>query len=148
EIGNVAYDERARLQFGAPVERAVLSCAADPAPRVELHLRLKRRGDDRNSGDEPADAPGGVLDLQETDKEARMLALRLRELKTDRHQIRDARSGTFRAVEWSDMAVLLRSPSRKVESYAREFSRAGVPLVVARGGFYQSLEISDLLNLL
>jgi len=36
----------------------------------------------------------------------------------------------------------------KAESYAKEFSRLNVPLVVARGGFYSSLEISDLLSLL
>ena len=46
------------------------------------------------------------------------------------------------------MAVLLRSPSGKVEIYAKEFGRAGVPLVVERGGFYDSSEILDLLSLL
>src|SRR5262249_18441563 len=34
------------------------------------------------------------------------------------------------------------------ERYAREFSRLKVPLQVARAGFYQSIEIADLLNLL
>src|SRR5205814_7419731 len=34
------------------------------------------------------------------------------------------------------------------ESYAREFARLNVPLLVARGGFYESIEISDLLSLL
>ena len=46
------------------------------------------------------------------------------------------------------MAVLLRSPSGKAEVYAKEFERAGVPLVVERGGFYDSAEILDLLSLL
>ena len=46
------------------------------------------------------------------------------------------------------MAVLLRSPSGKAEIYAKEFQRAGVPLVVERGGFYDSGEILDLLSLL
>jgi ATP-dependent helicase/nuclease subunit A len=54
----------------------------------------------------------------------------------------------FRAAEWRDMAVLLRSPSGKAEIYAKEFERAGVPLVVERGGFYESSEILDLLSLL
>src|SRR5258706_11427024 len=47
-----------------------------------------------------------------------------------------------------DMAVLLRAMSGKSEIYAMEFERAGVPLLVARGGFYDSSEISDLLSLL
>ena len=46
------------------------------------------------------------------------------------------------------MAVLLRSPSGKAEIFAKEFERAGVPLVVARGGFYDTSEILDLLSLL
>ena len=46
------------------------------------------------------------------------------------------------------MAVLLRAPSGKAEIYAKEFQRAGVPLVVERGGFYDSSEILDLLSLL
>ena len=46
------------------------------------------------------------------------------------------------------MAVLLRAPSNKAEAYAKEFERAGVPLVVERGGFYESTEILDLLSLL
>ena len=51
-------------------------------------------------------------------------------------------------MEWSDAAILLRSPSAKSESYAKEFSKLGVPLRVERGGFYESLEVSDLLCLL
>src|SRR5438132_8584204 len=54
----------------------------------------------------------------------------------------------IRPVEWSDMAVLLRSPSNKAESYAKEFSRLNVPLQVQRSGFYDSVEISDLISLL
>ena len=46
------------------------------------------------------------------------------------------------------MAVLLRSPAGKAEIFAKQFERAGVPLVVARGGFYDSSEILDLLSLL
>ena len=45
------------------------------------------------------------------------------------------------------MAILLRSPANKAESYAKEFSRLNVPLLVQRSGFYESIEISDLINL-
>jgi len=40
-----------------------------------------------------------------------------------------------------------RSPKGKVESYVKEFARLGVPLTAARGGFYESLEIRDLISL-
>src|SRR6266481_3335045 len=46
------------------------------------------------------------------------------------------------------MAILLLSPTGKSESYAKEFSRLNIPLLVERSGFYEAMEISDLLSLL
>jgi ATP-dependent helicase/nuclease subunit A len=145
EIGGVGYDAEARLQFGAPKERAELSAASDSSPRAELHLLFKKGRDDAGGGDESGD--DDLADLQETEREARLLALRLKQL-AGKHEIWDAEEKRFRAAKWRDMAVLLRSPSGKAEIYAKEFGRAGVPLVVERGGFYESSEILDLLSLL
>jgi ATP-dependent helicase/nuclease subunit A len=148
EIGGVSYDEEARLQFGAPAQRVPLSTSADPVPRVELHLRIKKPENGDESQKDADDALAEISDLQEADKEARLVALRLREMKARGHQIWDEMAGRFRAAEWSDMTILLRSPSSKAESYAKEFARLGVPLQVERGGFYESMEILDLLSLL
>jgi ATP-dependent helicase/nuclease subunit A len=46
------------------------------------------------------------------------------------------------------MVVLMRSPRPKVEAFVKEFTRLGVPIVATRGGFFESLEIRDLLDLL
>jgi ATP-dependent helicase/nuclease subunit A len=72
--------------------------------------------------------------------------LRFSELKRSGHEIRDGNQ--FRAADWRDMAVLLRAPSGKADIFAREFERIGVPLLVERGGFYDSSEVLDLLGLL
>jgi ATP-dependent helicase/nuclease subunit A len=144
ETGGVAYDDAARLRFGDAENRAALSLARDSMPRVELCLRL--RGGD--AADENSRAEIELMNLEESGKEARLVAMRLRELKTSGHQVWDEGLGAMRPVEWGDMAVLLRSPSGKAESFAREFARAGVPLVVARSGFYDSTEVADLLSLL
>ncbi len=42
EIGSVPYDDEARLRFGDPEHRVALSVAANPAPCVELLLRICR----------------------------------------------------------------------------------------------------------
>ncbi|HTV75961.1 MAG TPA: 3'-5' exonuclease, partial [Candidatus Baltobacteraceae bacterium] len=142
DIGGTNYDEQSKLKFGSPQTRVPLGATENPGPRVELFLRAKGRGE--NAGAEAGDdAPG---DLQESEKEARMLALQLHELKNSGHQIWD--DGKFRAADWRDFAVLLRSPGSKGEIFAKQFARAGVPLLVERGGFYDSSEISDLLSLL
>jgi ATP-dependent helicase/nuclease subunit A len=146
EVGGVRYDAEARLQFGAPDRRAELSVAKDASPRAELLLRFKKGRNDAETGDETGD--DDLADLQETEKEARLLALRLKRLEAGKLEIWDADEKGFRTAGWRDMAVLLRAPSGKVDIYAKEFQRAGVPLVVERGGFYDSNEIMDLLSLL
>lgn len=144
ETGGIVYDDEARLRFGAPENRGALRLGGNAEPRVELHLRLTGTSSD----EEPGDSEDATAGLSEANQEARLVALRLRELKEQLHQIWDEAAGKFRAVEWSDMAVLLRSPSGKAEIYAKEFAAAGVPLLVARGGLFSSLEILDLLNVL
>jgi ATP-dependent helicase/nuclease subunit A len=146
EIGGVGYDAEARLQFGAPKDRAELSTASDPSPRAELLLLFKKVRDDAGGSDESGD--DDLADLQETEREARLLALRLKQLVTEKYKIWDAEQKQFRPARWRDMTVLLRSPSGKAEIYAKEFGRVSVPLVVERGGFYDSSEILDLLSLL
>jgi ATP-dependent helicase/nuclease subunit A len=146
ETGGVRYDVEARLQFGAPARRVELSVARDASPRAELLLRSKTGRNDAETDDESGN--DDLADLQETEREARLLALRLKQLETGKHEIGDAETKNFRPAEWRDMAVLLRAPSGKAEIYAKEFQRAGVPLVVERGGFYDSGEILDLLSLL
>ncbi|MGD0206178.1 MAG: helicase-exonuclease AddAB subunit AddA [Verrucomicrobiota bacterium] len=146
EIGGVRYDAGARLQFGAPDRRAELSAAKDASPHAELLLRFKKGRNDTETDAESGD--DDLADLQETEREARLLALRLMQLEAGKHEIWDAEKKRFRTAGWRDMAVLLRAPSGKAEIYAKEFQRAGVPLVVERGGFYDSNEIMDLLSLL
>lgn len=142
EIGGIAYDADAQLKFGLPEKRVDFSAQKNPAPQTELLLRIQNRADE---GDEENSE---LADLEEAQKEARLVALHLKKLAAGQHEIWDEAAKKFRAVEWRDMAVLLRSPRGKAEIFAKEFSRAEIPLVVARGGFFDSSEILDLLNLL
>ena len=147
EIGGVEYNEEAKLKFGSPgdprrFQRRERFCAAHGIAFALQNRTQRIRSKRRRPGAEE------LADLDETEKEARLLAMRLKELQAEQQKIWDDEEKIFRAVEWRDMAVLLRALSGKSEIYAKEFERAGVPLVVARGGFYDSSEISDLLSLL
>ncbi|HEX3857772.1 MAG TPA: helicase-exonuclease AddAB subunit AddA [Verrucomicrobiae bacterium] len=146
EIGGVDYDVEAQLKFGSPEARVNFSAAKDSSPRMELLLRLKTRRNGAEADDESG--ANDLADLEESEKEARLLAARLAELKNSRHEIWDDEVKIFRAVEWRDMAILLRAPSGKAEIFAKQFDRVGIPLVVERGGFYDSSEILDLLGVL
>jgi len=147
ELGGVEYNDAAKLKFGSPESRADFDTTKDTGPRTELLLRLKA-GRDASDEDDDESGADDLADLGDTEKEARLLALRLKQLQVERHSVWNDEKQVFRPVEWRDMAVLLRAPSGKSEVYAMEFDRAGVPLVIARGGFYDSSEIADLLSLL
>jgi len=157
KIGGVNYDAEARLKFGkrwgkapdepkrSPEPARGDACPTETKPRAELLLRIKNG---RNENSETENGDNGLADLEESEKEARLLAARLAELKNTRHEIWDDEAKKFRAAEWRDMAILLRAPSGKSEIFAKQFERAGIPLVVERGGFYDSSEILDLLGVL
>ena len=146
EAGGVDYDAGARLQFGAPEHRAPLTLARNPSPRAELLLRFKGGRDGSPVAGDADDSD--LAELEESGKEARLVAHRLRELVEQSHKVWDEKQSAERAVEWRDMAVLLRAPANKAEAYAKEFERADVPFVIEHGGFYDKVEIADLLSLL
>ena len=150
QVGGVTYDADARLVFGAPETRVRFSRQSSALPPVEIHIRTKTKEDgaiesaENGNGESTAE----IIDLDATEKEARLAALQLKKLRGDKFEIWDDDKKISRAVEWRDMVVLLRSPRNKAEIYAREFNRVGVPLHVKRESFYSATEISDLLSLL
>jgi ATP-dependent helicase/nuclease subunit A len=125
-IGGVDYDEAARLRFGGRELRASMS--STPSAPAPVELLLRRLGESGEDDENTSDA----------EKEARLVGRRLLELHDD----------PARPAAWSDMVILLRAPRNKTAAYAKEFSRLGIPLAAARGGFYDSAEVRDLLAVL
>ncbi len=151
-IGGVEYDQEAQLRFGVPLERPERAMAADHSPeaRVELHLLLTRKTGNADSDLDENDTANAaeMAEMSRAEREARLVAWRLQNLKAQPYQVWDEQSKSHRAVEWRDMVILLRSPRGKAESYAKEFARLGIPLLARRSGFYECTEISDLVCML
>ena len=76
EIGGVNYDDEAKLKFGICRKPAGTCAPQTIVPRAELLLRLKTKPSEV-SGDENGD----LADLEESAKEARLVALHLNELE-------------------------------------------------------------------
>lgn len=147
-VGGVEYEA---LEFGNPEGRRALVEHGGGKPRVELHVIVRSDEDASENGEARAEADSGsreIADLPATEREARLAGLRLRRLMDERHEVWDHQQQGFRPVRWSDMAVLLRSPASRVEGFAREFGRLGIPIEAARGSFFESAEVSDLVSLL
>ncbi len=149
-VGGMSYDATAELQFGAPSTRAALSAKKDSEPRVRLHLLTKNEeattGNDESDSRNPRTAE--LTDLPTTEREALLIATELRQLKAREHRIWDRQTGDFRAVEYSDMVVLLRATTGRTEVFAKAFHHIGVPLLAGRAGFLAAQEVTDILNLL
>jgi ATP-dependent helicase/nuclease subunit A len=144
EVGGVDYDADAHLRPG----RAHDPPPGPAGPPVELLLHLT--GNDATAPDgaeESADAGDGD-DRQAAEREAALVAECLRALRAAGRLVWDEAAATWRPVRWSDMVVLLRAPRLRAEIYAREFARAGVPLLARRAGLYETPEVRDLLCLL
>jgi ATP-dependent helicase/nuclease subunit A len=125
-IGGVDYNHEAHLRFGGREHRASMSSATSIRAPVELLLR--RLGESGEDDDSATDA----------EKEARLAGRRLLELHSE----------PACPTPWSDIVILLRAPRNKTAAYVKEFSRLGIPLAAARGGFFDSAEVRDLLALL
>ncbi len=144
EVGGVDYGPGAALQFGDPAHRAPLARAADITPRVEVHLVVAapRNGEaDADTGDEAEALSTGRV-------EARIVATRLAALRTAATPVWDRALQEFRPVRWSDMAVLLRAERDRATEYVLEFRAAGIPLHARQSGFFERIEVGDLVAIL
>lgn len=86
-------------------------------------------------------------ELIQIEREATVAAQRIQELAGT--LIWDGKSGTFKKLRYSDIAVLMRTVSHTASEYAEVFRRAGIPVYAeAEGGFAGELEVQLLMNLL
>ena len=139
---NSAAQQSKTLRYYKP------TTAGAESPTVELNLIVRSEAPNGNgeNGTEEDAVRSEVADLLSSEREARLIALRLRELKNRGFAVRD--KDEVRPVRWSDMAILMRSPAPRVEAFAKEFAALNIPLQAARGGFFDSAEVRDLVCLL
>ncbi len=130
DLGGLRYTRQQYLQPGAP------EGWSKDHPTVELHLQVSNR---RNTSPEDESRP---------DREVRHIARQIRTWIQDGLQIRDGTDGRTKPASYRDIAILLRSPKTRAEIYARIFAQEDVPLEIGRSGFYDAIEVADLLNLL
>lgn len=144
-VGGVAYDETARLRFGGREQRSALTLAPGQHLPVELHIFVENK----TGSDDPTETENSEAEeLERAEKEARLVARRLRKLHDQKFEIFHQKEKITRPVEWRDMVVLLRAASGKLEVYAKAFEAIGVPLQTKRDGFFSTMEVLDLLNVL
>ncbi|MBN2559901.1 MAG: UvrD-helicase domain-containing protein [Phycisphaerae bacterium] len=110
--------------------------AASPALPLELHIleRIGIRQGEEDGGPDTENAE--AFDWEQIEREAYVIAQRIKDL---------ASSGT----PYKDIVILLRSMQPRASLLVRTISQLGVPVFAdSAGGFFDSLEVLDLLSLL
>lgn len=127
ELGEMEYDERARLRTGLEYKGVV------PMPELVL---VPVQG-----SEEEEERP------DKSEVEAAYAAKMMRRLVESGSQIEDG--GALRKIEYGDMAVLLRSVNVSGPVWRRVLAREGIPVEAGQsGGFFEAGEVSVMLSLL
>jgi len=129
------YGPDARLDAG----RAEVQTTSEEPPRTkndptELHLIIQEGIKDS--------------DLSPLEAEVHVIAQRLRSFVDRGPQITDSSTRDSRPIQWSDIAILLRSVSDRPQIFARIFASYGIPIQAATGAFFNFPEVADLISLL
>jgi len=130
-LGGVEYDEDAALYAGAVFPEREAVSAGDPYETEYLII-----GRDQQSS------------LSVREQEAAAIVRKIRELYSSLY-VMDRETGKMRPVRYSDMVILLRTTAGWAEEFKAVLDREGIPAYVAsRTGYFQTVEIKQLLQLL
>jgi len=150
-FARIDYDESAKLKQG--LKDRSPAAAGQTEAVVELHI-LDENG--RQDGSEPAESDDGDSSVSATarQRQAAMIARRIKRMVGEgeneaEFEIYDAQQDRVRPVEYRDIVILMRAPSKRANDYVEILQLAGVPVSSdASAGYFQTTEITDMLSLL
>ena len=107
-------------------------------------------GEPADAGEDPDSAGNGdETELTGFELEAHLIAGRIGELKDGHHQVYDKTSGTYRAITWRDIVILLRSPHNKASILLDLLRKAGIPAYAeSDSGYFREIEVQVMVSLL
>jgi len=154
----IEYDESHRLCAGAKFPPAIPGQSFPGAP-LELHLlEAPPRGGQSDTSEAPPadDESQGQAELERTDYEALLLATRIRQItghESSQPMLVSARqpddTAALRPAGFGDIVILLRAMQNKAERFAGILRAHNIPVHNEGGsGFFQAMEIRDMLSLL
>ncbi len=143
------YDEAARLSPPNPVTKADVC--------VECHLLDEQQAPELNTNE--VDRAGAVRhEVSSRERQAALIAQRIQRMigHVDDHktgqaefQVFDKALGQMRDVAYRDMAILFRSPAKRVDDYIKVLRLAGIPVSSSQAaGYFEATEIRDCINVL
>ncbi|WNR46373.1 helicase-exonuclease AddAB subunit AddA [Paenibacillus roseipurpureus] len=163
-VGEIEYDKRAELVYGAGYPPSTSDCA------VEMLLvdRCKQGGDSNEfaeevedaevetqveSGESTADPAIEAEELETAQLEARTIARQIRELLggggQEAFQVFDKKSGGNRPATYRDIVILLRATQAWSPVIIEELKKQGIPAYAELStGYFSATEVETMLSLL
>lgn len=128
EVGGVGYTKDARLVLGKDY----------PEVEQDNNAELLYFNPDENESK-----------LTKRQFEARMIAVRIKELMESDFKVFDKKSEKERPIRYSDIAILLRATVDRDTIYQNELKTMGIPAhVISKTGYFSATEVKLILNLL
>ena len=131
ELGNVVYDQEARLNLGAKM--------LEPENEEDVQAEVMILNLPEEEEDEKYD---------KAELEAAMVAGKILEMK-QHGKVVDKKSGELRPAELKDMVILLRTMSGWSDTFSNVLGSYGIPTVTGSStGYFSAMEIQTVLNFL
>lgn len=139
KLGDITYDDAARLYAGMPFE---------PSDQVPIEINILSKTALANDTDEETANEDDIEEIMRTEEiEANMIATRIKACIGS--NIYDPKEKRFKACQYKDIVVLIRSSKSWTPTFEQVFLEAGIPLYAdSRTGYFDALEIKLVLNLL
>jgi len=163
-VAELAYEDEAALVYGAGYPPPPAGAGPDEAVELRLIERddagagfpVKSAPEDRavsEEGEGGGNGPDEEDDLDAVQREARLVAGRIKELVTgaggDPLMIYDRDLKAYRPPAYRDVVVLLRATAGYANSFIEEFRREGVPAYAETAtGYFEATEVETVLSLL
>ncbi len=159
EIGEIVYDERAALQYGAdypkgsyPIELHIID-RSDHASSTSNHDADEAQQRDEDTQQEGEVAAENELPLAVVELESRWLARQIKILlgheKGECYQVYDPKQDLRRPIMLRDMVILLRSASVWSATMLDIFKEEGIPAYADLDkGYFDATEVTIMLSLL
>lgn len=136
EVGEIDYDEDAKLKFGA-------SYYPEGEYPAELHVLVKEDQDDER------DPAIDVDEYQTAELEGHFIANQIKNLIQKPYQVWDKSSGRMRPIQYRDIVILLRSASSWAPAIMDVLKQHGIPSYAeSTSGYFHAVEVSVMLSLL
>lgn len=155
EVGELTYDREAELVCRAAYPEPPEGLRIPAGSPIEVHLIERNALSEENEeeGEENTIPVEPDEDLTALEKEARLIAFRIRQMVGKEGEpefaVWDKEIKSYRPVSYRDMAILLRSPRIRANTFLEVFREFDIPIFAQLGtGYFQAIEIHVMLSLL